>query len=140
MRINSSDTVVSSRHPSSGRRRFLGQACGAAIATVVASTTDLRTLGPPGTEVAEAAGSPSRHSRIEQAYEMREEAARYQEGLPAPNNFTNGDEELYPNKIASYTKGLQHDELGRVVPATYTEFVSALESGEFARIEKLQLG
>jgi hypothetical protein len=71
---------------------------------------------------------------------MREQAARYQEGLPGPNNFTNRDEELYPNRIASYSKALPHDELGRVVPASYTELVSALEDGESARIERLQLG
>src|SRR5689334_15933051 len=132
MRINSSHTTVSNGPTSSGRRRFLGKACGAAVATVVASTTD---LGPLTTGVVAAAESSNRHSRIEQAYEMREQAARYQEGLPAPSNFTNGDEELYPNKIANFSKALQHDELGRVVPAAYTEFVSALESGESAKIE-----
>jgi hypothetical protein len=140
MRTNASNTVVSNRPVSSGRRRFLGRACGAAIATVVASKTDPPILKPFATAVAEAGGSPTRHSRIEQAYEMREQAARYQEGLPGPQNFTNCDEELYPNRIANYTKGLPHDELGRVVPATYAELVGALENGDSARLEKLQLG
>lgn len=139
MRNNSSAAVVPSGSISSGRRRFLGRACGAAIATVVASTSDQPILKPFATAVAQA-GSPNRSSRIEQAYEMREQAARYQEGLAAPSHSTNGDEELYPNKIASYSKALQHDEIGRVVPAAYSEFVSALASGESARIERLQLG
>ena len=140
MRTKTLNTGVSSRSTSSGRRRFLGRACGAAIATVVASTTDQSIVKPSATKVVQAAGSPTRPSRIKQAYEMREQAARYQQSLPAPSISTNGDENLYPDKIASYSKALEHGEIGKVVPAAYTELVSALASGEFARIERLQLG
>jgi hypothetical protein len=140
LRIKFSDPVSSIRSTPSGRRRFLSRAGRAVVTTALASTTGRPFLRGFATETAEAAGSSNGHSRIEQAYEMREKAARYQEGLPVPNNSTNGDEELYPNKIASYTKGLPHDEIGRVVPAPYHALVSALASGESVRIEKLELG
>lgn len=140
MRTNSSDTVVSSRPTSSGRRRFLGRAGGAAVATVVASRIGPPSVNPLGPETANAAETQKPRSRVDQAYEMREKAARYQKGLPVPNNATNGDEELYPSKIANYAKALPHDEIGRVDPAAYLALTSALASGEQAKIESLILG
>ena len=140
MRPKFSDTIVSKRPTSLGRRRFLSRAGGAAAAAVVASR-----IGPPSqnllvAETADAAESSKLHARIDQAYEMREKTARYEKGLPVPNNSTNGDEELYPNRIANYSKALLHDDIGGVVSASYFALINALVSGEQARIESLILG
>lgn len=80
MRTNSSDTAVSSRPTSSGRRRFLGRVGGAAVAAVVPSR-----IAPPSVnllvpETADAAETQNPRSRVDQAYEMREKAARHQKG------------------------------------------------------------
>ena len=140
VRSKFSDTIVSKRPSSPGRRRFLSRAGGAAAAAVVASR-----MGPPSlnllvAETADAAESSKLHTRIDQAYEMREKAALYQKGLPVPSNSTNGDEELYPNRIANYSKALLHDDFGGVIPAAYFALTSALASGEQAKIESLILG
>lgn len=61
-------------------------------------------------------------------------------GLPVPSHRTNGDEELYPSRIANHTKALPHDDSGRVVPAAYFALTKALASGREAEIESLTLG
>jgi hypothetical protein len=84
----SSDTVTSIRSASYGRRRFLSRAGGSAVATTVLTGAGAPFLTRLVTETAEAAESSNPHSRIEQAYEMREKAARYQKGLPIANSST----------------------------------------------------
>jgi membrane-associated phospholipid phosphatase len=140
LRIKSSEPVSSIRSTPSDRRRFLGRAGRAVVTTALAGTTGRPFLRGIATETAGPAESSNPHSRIEQAYEMREKAALYQRGLPVPNNSSNGDEELYPTKIASYTKALQHDDVGRVVRGDYDSFVNALTTGDFGKIETLVLG
>ena len=137
---NFSDIFVSDRPATSGRRRFLSRAGGAAVATVIASRIGAPSLNSLAAETAGAPESSNPDARIDEAYEMREKAALYQKCLPVPNNLTNGDEELYPNRIANYAKALQHDDIGGVVPAAYTALTSALASGELAKIESLILG
>jgi len=79
-------------------------------------------------------------TRVDLAYEMREHAAVYQKNLPLPDQSTNGDEELYPNRIASHTKALPHDGVGVVDRQEYEALINALKSSEPANMEKLHLG
>jgi hypothetical protein len=53
---------------------------------------------------------------------------------------TNGDEDAYPNKIASYTKGLPHNERGEVDLLAYDAFLKALATGRQADFEAVPLG
>lgn len=53
---------------------------------------------------------------------------------------TNGDEELYPNKIASFTKGLRHTSNGWVELRSYQSLTTALELGDPAAFERIDLG
>lgn len=53
---------------------------------------------------------------------------------------TNGDEESYPNKIASYTKGLPHNERGEVDLPAYSAFLKAIATGQHADFEAVPLG
>jgi hypothetical protein len=139
LKTKSSD-AVSSILNMSGRRGFISRVCGAAVTTALVSTTGRSLLMPVVAETTEAAELSNTNSRINQAYKMREKAARYQRDLPVPNNSRNGDEELYPTKIANYTKGLQHDDTGRVAPADYDALVNALATEDFTKIETLVLG
>lgn len=56
-------------------------------------------------------------TRREAAYRIRHEAALHHYHLPPVAHPTNGDEERSPNRIASYSKALPHNELGEVDPA-----------------------
>lgn len=42
---------------------------------------------------------------------------------------TNNDEDIYPNKIGSYSKGLLHQANGEVVLSAYESMLNALRSG-----------
>jgi hypothetical protein len=53
---------------------------------------------------------------------------------------SNGDEDHYANRIASYTKGLHHNQLGEVDLTAYRALMDALASGQFAAFETLPLG
>ncbi len=59
---------------------------------------------------------------------------------PAPSFPTNGDEDAYPNKIASYTKGLPHNDRGEVDLAAYDIFLKAIATGKHADFEAVPLG
>ena len=57
--------------------------------------------------------------RSEHALLMRQIAAVMQRQRAPESTITNGDEQLYPNFIASATKGLLHSQLGIVDPVAY---------------------
>lgn len=52
----------------------------------------------------------------------------------------NGDEELYPDRIGSYSKGLPHNAFGEVAVATYDQYVQALKTGRQLDLEFVQSG
>jgi membrane-associated phospholipid phosphatase len=82
----------------------------------------------------------SRSRRAEQAFSVRQRAALKQRNLPLPNQLNNGDEELYENKVGSYTKGLPHNSVGEVDLSSYQDLDSALRSGHPLDFEKITLG
>jgi len=68
-----------------------------------------------------------------------EGAKRLKERPPAELR-ANGDEELYPGGIASFSKGLPHNPLGEVDPQAFKALVSAVESGRPLDLEAVPLG
>ena len=55
-----------------------------------------------------------------------------------PKHPDNGDEARYPEHWGSYSKGLQHDQYGQVLPSSYASFVHAMRTGrpsDFAAIQ-----
>lgn len=52
----------------------------------------------------------------------------------------NSDEQLYPNFIGNYSKGLPHNALGEVDPASYRTFRDALDNQTFDDLETLNVG
>ncbi|HET9378904.1 MAG TPA: hypothetical protein VFO40_28285 [Chthoniobacterales bacterium] len=48
---------------------------------------------------------------------------------------TNGDEERYADKRASFAKSLPHTDQGEVEPGAYADWLSILASGDPARFE-----
>lgn len=71
---------------------------------------------------------------------IRVEAARANFELSVPTHPTNGDEDRYPSKIGSDTRGLPHDQLGEVDAAAWAAAVAALEARSWEQIEGITLG
>ncbi len=124
------------------RRTFLGQLGSATAATLGASLVGVPSpVGSPvtATDAAEM-GQNELSDRRWQAYRLRHDAAMAHSNRPFPAFPTNGDEEAYPSKIASYTKGLPHNERGEVDLNAYAALLKALETGQHAAFEAIPLG
>jgi len=78
--------------------------------------------------------------RLNEAAQIREEAAREEKRLGAFSHPDNGDEEEYPKKIGNFSKGLPHNDLGEVDRPAYNALLRALKSGNFADAEAIPLG
>ncbi|MGA8493400.1 MAG: vanadium-dependent haloperoxidase [Terriglobales bacterium] len=113
------------------RRSFLG---GVTAATVAAGI-----LGLPTIAEAKEIGPEDPEQRRADEYSRREGDAVKEKLLP-PKHPTNGDEERYFNKIASYSKGLPHDVLGEVKLGAYTSMITALSSGAASDFEAIEVG
>lgn len=59
---------------------------------------------------------------------------------PMPVQTSNGDEDRYDNRFASFSKTLPHDDLGIVDPAAYDALLRALDSGDPADFEAIPRG
>lgn len=80
--------------------------------------------------------------RSQTCYETRINSAKAN-FQPIPRFFNrpnNGDEELYANRIASFSKGLPHQSNGEVVPAAYDAMLNALRTGNSNAFEQIPLG
>ncbi|SDG49957.1 hypothetical protein SAMN05216553_108361 [Lentzea fradiae] len=54
-------------------------------------------------------------------------------------HVSNGDENLYPDYLGSYSKGLSHNEFGEVDPVVYRQYLRALLSEDPDEIERIPL-
>ena len=66
--------------------------------------------------------------------------ANFQPIPPLFNRPNNGDEEIYPNKIGSYSKGLPHQSNGEVVLSAYDAFLNAINTGTPNNFEQIPMG
>ncbi|HME92540.1 MAG TPA: hypothetical protein VKE49_14010, partial [Myxococcaceae bacterium] len=124
----------------SNRRQFLRGIGAAGAATVAASAFSDQPL--LGAAVARAQENPTQSGsdRHEQAFEIRKAAALEERRIAVPEQRANGDEQAYPNKIANFSKGLPHDEIGEVDLAAYATLTDALSSGDPGAFEQITLG
>ena len=79
------------------------------------------------------------HERVRDSYQVREEAARAEKQVPAPEKATNGDEQKYRNFIGNYSKGLPHNAIGEVDPSAYRSLLSVVRQGTAAAFEQVPL-
>ena len=119
--------------PKTGRRRFLGGMGGLAVAAAAS-------LGVPRASHAGAVDPLSPEQRADTALRIRVEAAARERVRPIPEHPTNGDEEHFPSKIASFSKGLPHNALGEPNVAAFNALVAAMRSGEPEDFEAVPLG
>lgn len=81
---------------------------------------------------------PSVQRRV-QALRIRQQAALIHFLERIPPQFSNGDEERYADKRASFSKGLAHNALGEVDLAAFAAFRRALDRGVPAELEAVPL-
>ncbi len=125
------------------RRQFLGRVGMAAAAagvagsipkavakTVVNNSNGNNALPPAG----------SFQQRVQRAYNLRVNRAQADLNLVIPPHTTNGDEQRYADKSASYSKGLLQDDIGIVNQGAWASFKKALASGSMTDWENIIIG
>ena len=150
---NASDQTVESigAPKSPGRRRFIA-GLGAATAAVstgvlapIVAASSAKAGEIPAQSIASSSSSCSAPSgvsdqRVIAAFNLRVSEATQDAEVPPATNVNNGDNALYADKGGTYTKGLPHDNFGRVDLNAFATFTNALESGQFSDFEKIIVG
>jgi hypothetical protein len=121
------NSINSQYHTRPSRRGFVG-------ALGLASLPGLS-----GTALADA-GPLSSAQRRQRAFIIRRDTAIFQRDRPENPSVANGDEQAYPNHIASFHKCLPHNQLGEVDPNAYNALTRALNSGLGSDFEAIPLG
>lgn len=136
--VNSSPEIVRT-----SRRKFLGNIgkTGIAVAAIGAADPTINRRSEVLADV-KSNGNSFYRRRAVASFQFRANCARdnFQPPPPLFSRPDNGDEALYPNRIASYSKGLLHQANGEVDPAAYGLFLDALSTGEPARFEQIPMG
>ncbi len=125
------------------RRRFLGKFGKAAIVGASIGAVGARPFfDGKASEAAAQKSNGLETTRAEKSYQFRSGAA-LQDWRATPQSIrhpNNNDEILYPNRIANFSKGLPHDANGEVIPAAYDSLLRAINSGNPADFEQIQMG
>ena len=111
------------------RRGFLR---GVAAGIAAASTASLPSAARAAGLSALATTTDSDAARIKAAEKIRTDMAKLASKRPQPAHPTNGEEALYPNRIASYSKGLPQTRSARWTPNAYNALVKATIRSPFA--------
>src|SRR5215213_6210517 len=119
------------------RRTFLTRVGAATIAAGVIGVEPLLQ-----TERSQAHAADGSNQRANDCAKLRRDAAMAglqgtPQNLQHPNNE---DENLYPNKIGNYSKGLPHNDDGTVVLSAYNALVNALHTGRPVDFDAIPLG
>jgi hypothetical protein len=115
------------------RRALLG---GSASLAAAAGGWGGATLLPSAVNAADPAPG-SQSARQLASLRMREAAARAYLDDPQPSHRSNGDEERYADKRASFAKTLPHNDAGEVDAEAFATFVSVLSGGDPSGFETI---
>jgi hypothetical protein len=85
-------------------------------------------------------GHSAKIARNEQCCDIRSAAAAFYRSQPEQPHPSNGDERLFPDGIASFSKALPHNSQGEPLPGSYRRLVKALDNGSFRDLESVLLG
>ncbi len=131
-------TATAPKKAGASRRRFLGYLSAAPSLATVGGAAMLSTLNAPSALADN--GPLTTDQRQRRAFTIRRDAAQLQRDRAQQPSVSNGDELLYPNRIATFTKGLPHSDLGEVDLTAYSAFTKALNSGLASDFEAIPLG
>ena len=134
--IEPPQTDDASGDPVSRRALLEGSASAGFVAAVIAGGGSILRSGdanaadpvPDGRPPRQLAGGQS--ARQMTAFRIRQAAAQACLDEQEPSHRSNGDEERYPDKRASFAKTLPHNDVGEVDAAAFATFVSVLSSGD----------
>ena len=125
------------------RRAFLGQLGSVAAASLAATGVGFESVVKAddrrGHE-SESGGEAGAEERASESYHFRVETAEAEHDIPIPFHASNGDEQLYKNRIGNYSKALPHNSIGEVNPAAYDGLLHACESGSPEDWDAVTLG
>src|SRR5438270_2502603 len=131
-------TAAAGEMSEASRRKFLGYLSSTPGLLGLGGTTLLSTLNAPGAFAD--TGPLDAAQRRHRAFVLRRDAAILQRDRPTQASTSNGDEQLYPNRIASFHKGLPQNQLGEVDLNAYNAMLRALNSGLASDFEAIPLG
>ena len=115
------------------RRAFISRVGATAVA---AGALGSATAFVPETALADFGSNGDIQNRKNQSFKIRHDAAKDEKQRPNVTHPTNGDEDLYPNKIGNFSKTLPHDAItGEVDPIAYDALVAAIDAQSFSDLE-----
>jgi hypothetical protein len=88
-------------------------------------------------EAADFVGPMTPQQRQQRVFECRRHAAQADLDSDPPKPTTNGDEDRYADRRASFSKTLPHNQLGEVDPEAYRQWLAILLSGNPARFAEV---
>src|SRR5690242_18401720 len=109
------------------RRKFLGQVGAALAGGAVLGKAAIASGQDYNPALRENVLSPAKKKdpRVIESLAIRTVAAIQESKIAVPPHTTNGDEQLYPDKSGTYSKGILQDGIGLVNLAAFTTFRSA---------------
>jgi hypothetical protein len=124
----------------STRRKFIGQVGAALAASTIlgkASSANAQSAAiGDGLAVPNGPVDP----RVKESFGLRVAAATKEAHIPVPPHTTNGDEQRYPDKSGTYSKGILQDGIGLVNLAAFQSFRRAINAGTFEAFEQVITG
>jgi hypothetical protein len=122
------------------RRSFMGKAGGLTAMAVAAAMVPLEPLlGGKETQAEASDITYSESNRANSAFNYRTKEAQAEKVSPAVA-ADNGDFALYTDHSGTWSKTLQHDNLGIVNATSFNSFVTALTNGDFADFQNILVG
>lgn len=139
------NTQATKPQKGSSRRAFLTQMSGTAAATLALGAA---AAGPVASASAASQSNPQdlaqstapARARALRCLVNRVNAAQAEFNLPIPTQITNGDESRYANRIGSYSKGLVHNSIGEVDPASFASLLRAVNTGDPRMFDQIVMG
>jgi hypothetical protein len=130
--------AIPDSRPAVSRRKFIGGLGGAAAAAVASGVIGLEPRADAATgaaarstgELATADALTTAGIRRQACWSVRKVDADYLFNKGITNHPVNGDEALYPTRIGSYSKSMQHNRFGEVDPGAYDSLLAAIASGK----------
>jgi hypothetical protein len=124
------------------RRKFLGQVSAALTGGMVLGKASLASAQSDAADATDGVPLPGavNDPRVKKSFTIRVRTATNEARIPVPPHTTNGDEERYPDKSGTYTKGILQDGIDLVNLNAYQTFKRALISGRDADFENIIMG
>ena len=127
------------RNNPASRREFLTRIPTAAAMTAAATAVPYGSAAKAGQDPV-GSGNGAAGVRAPDSFQVRLQAARTEAAVPIPKQTPNRDEQIYPNFIGNFSKGMTHNSIGEVNRGAYQLFLSAVRQGTAAAFEQIPLG